>query len=91
LADRKSISGSRRKHGNDSLIEVGVGQEADHSSGSARKQLLPRALQFLLQIGRRRVGSREFIFDPFALGDIRLHWFFGAQIKGDRAVYLFQG
>ena len=53
------ISWPPQTAGDDPLVEIGVRQEADHPSGAARQQLLPRALQLFFEVGRRWMRLRE--------------------------------
>ena len=79
---------SAQTAGDDPFVEIGVRQEADHPSGSSRKQLLPRALQLFLEVRRCRVRLRELVLNALALCYVLFHFFLSAQVEGDRAVDL---
>jgi hypothetical protein len=66
---------SAQTAGNDSFIEIGIRQKADHPSASSREHLLPRSLKLFLQLGRRRVCLRELVLYAFALRNVLLDFF----------------
>jgi len=76
---------------NDRMVEVGIRQEADHSSASPLQELPPHALELFFDVGRDRMRRDVGIFLTPALLNDPLHFVLVVQIEVDRAVDLLQG
>src|ERR1035437_5576277 len=88
FAERKSIVGSLRKQpATIPSLRSASAKKRIISSGSSRQQLLPRALQLFLEVGRRRVRLRELVLYALALHDVILHFAFVTQVEGNRAIH----